>query len=253
MTQPQQVTNDVRVGGDAVTAGVQSLIEMARKLGLVWRLIPATVSAGSNAFGVVPVIFDNDFDETSTISMIGPVAEGVRVFVLSIPPQGNYIIGARGPLPAAGSLSAYFAVTSPVNVASGGGGITIPWTAIRDPFGIANAAGVLTMPKGYDGLWDVDVYLWWPITASVTGFRLLSCTVNGTTMLEDRRAANPTGNNITTNALNQPLELNATDTLSHGVFQNSGGTLTIGSATENQARVRLVMQYRGPIVNVDTT
>lgn len=244
MTQPER-----QVGSDAVTAGVETLVAMARRLGLTWRLVPATVSAGATASGVVPVIFDNDTTETSTISMIGAVAEGVRVFVLSIPPQGNYIIGTRGALPAPASMSAYFAVTAPTNVGTGGSGITVPWTAIRDPFGIANAAGVLTMPSGFDGLWDVDVHVSWSLTASVTGFRLLSCAYNGATFFEDRRACNPTGNNLTSNALNQPMELNGTDTLSHGVFQNSGGTLTIGSATENAARARLVMQYRGPILD----
>ena len=38
-------------------------------------------------------IYDNDVKPTPMISMIGSVAAGARVYVIFVPPQGNYIVG----------------------------------------------------------------------------------------------------------------------------------------------------------------
>lgn len=132
MNQPTVTPQD---GGDGITAGVESLVALARRFGLTWRLVPATVAAGGTTFNIVPVTFDNDTTVTPTISMIGPLFAGARVFVMVIPPQGNYIIGFNGP-----TIEQLFA---PVNVNAsigndttssagysqlGGAGLEMPFT-----------------------------------------------------------------------------------------------------------------------------
>lgn len=91
MTQPN-VSSAGQVGPN-VTAGVEALIDMARRLGLIWRLVPGTVDTQPVTPTNISVVMDNDTVAMPTISLIGLVPAGVRVEVLVVPPQGNYIIG----------------------------------------------------------------------------------------------------------------------------------------------------------------
>lgn len=85
--------------GDAA-ALIQTLQQNAKRLGLSWDLTMATVLDGFPGSDV-SAVFDADA-ETNTptqglISMIGAVAPGARVYVVQIPPAGNYIVGMAQP------------------------------------------------------------------------------------------------------------------------------------------------------------
>lgn len=87
-------------GDDAsglISTGAQALIDSANKLGLTWQLKLATI--GSNPTPTQPTpavlgILDGDTDPISLTSILGyPPPMGARVYVLVIPPAGNFIIG----------------------------------------------------------------------------------------------------------------------------------------------------------------
>ena len=78
---------------------IQTVKDNARRLGLAWDVTMAQVSNIGGADPTnVSVIFDSDSDSgavtAGVISMIGVLAPGERVYVMTVPPAGNYIIGA---------------------------------------------------------------------------------------------------------------------------------------------------------------
>lgn len=77
---------------DLISAGIQSTVERAASLGLTWDLRPATVSEGSSPAAVLAV-YDGDTVDISMVSMIGPLPVSTRVYVIKVPPSGNYIVG----------------------------------------------------------------------------------------------------------------------------------------------------------------
>lgn len=104
--------------------------ENADRLGLTWRMRPATVASsnksayGNPAIEGVPVIYDGDSAVLQAVSLIGLTPTGTRVMCIQIPPQGNYIVGViNGSVPrnlifqqqvfASGSLAL---TTTPTNI-----------------------------------------------------------------------------------------------------------------------------------------
>jgi hypothetical protein len=75
-----------------VLSAVQETQTNANALGLQWGLRPATVSNTTTA-GVIEIVMDGDKNIITALSLIGAVAEESRVWVLQIPPSGNYIVG----------------------------------------------------------------------------------------------------------------------------------------------------------------
>ena len=73
-------------------AGARALVENARRLGLTWRLTLGTVTAATNT-DQLEVRLDGDTESITVLSMIGSHPIGARVYVISIPPAGNYCIG----------------------------------------------------------------------------------------------------------------------------------------------------------------
>lgn len=75
---------------------IQTVQENAKRLGVSWDLTMATVVDGSDS-GAISATFDADADSGAAtlglISTIGAVAPSARVYVVQIPPAGNYIIG----------------------------------------------------------------------------------------------------------------------------------------------------------------
>lgn len=69
----------------------------AQRNGLTWRLTPGTVlSSDSGLLTSISVQLDGDDNSISAQSLIGPLLIGARVMVMTVPPQGNYIIGYYG-------------------------------------------------------------------------------------------------------------------------------------------------------------
>lgn len=75
--------------------GTQAIVDNAVRLGLTWRLVPATVTADSFPTNVF-ITLDGDTQPSRAQSLIGNISSGQRVMVLIVPPQGCYIIGALG-------------------------------------------------------------------------------------------------------------------------------------------------------------
>jgi hypothetical protein len=76
-----------------VLGAAQAVQENAQNLGLQWQIRPGTVSSVTEN-GPVNVFVDGDNNvATPAISLIGAVSASARVWVLQVPPSGNYIIG----------------------------------------------------------------------------------------------------------------------------------------------------------------
>jgi len=93
------VTEPGPVGDAAATA--QAIVENAQRLGLTWTLRLATVVDGSSP-GAVVATYDGDTAPIAMTSMIGTFVVGQRVYVIQVPPSGNFITGFTGG-PSAGS------------------------------------------------------------------------------------------------------------------------------------------------------
>ena len=72
---------------------VQEIVSNAFRLGLTWRLRPGTVTVATSETSL-EVRLDGDDTAVTVVSMIGSIAVGRRVYVITIPPAGNYAIGA---------------------------------------------------------------------------------------------------------------------------------------------------------------
>lgn len=79
-----------------VTDLVGQIVANASKLGLIWQIRPATV-VGSDDDGNALVVIDGPSAAaaapTPATSLIGLPPSGARVFIISVPPNGTYIIG----------------------------------------------------------------------------------------------------------------------------------------------------------------
>lgn len=73
-----------------IATAVQEALDQSRALGLTWGLRMATVVTA------VPltILYDADTVVINAVSMIGTPTSGARVYVLSIPPSGNFVVGA---------------------------------------------------------------------------------------------------------------------------------------------------------------
>ncbi|MFG1660733.1 hypothetical protein ACGFIY_29770 [Micromonospora chersina] len=79
-----------------VKALAEAVLEKATRLGLTWRLRPATVVSVASD-GTIRVLHDGDKVPVRVKSMVGPVAVRSRVMVVKTPPAGNHIVGWVGP------------------------------------------------------------------------------------------------------------------------------------------------------------
>lgn len=80
---------------EEIGVGIEALVDTFRRMGLMWRLLPATVFA-ADAPSALQVILDGDTEPTRAISMVGLPPVGGRVFVMVVPPAGNYVVGRSG-------------------------------------------------------------------------------------------------------------------------------------------------------------
>ena len=101
---------------EQVKALAQAVYGQLDRLGLRWRLRPATVTRVDTG-GTVRARRDGDTEAVRVVSMVGPVAAGERVMVLTSPPAGSHIVGwVGGRLSGASAPAALFGVTGTVTV-----------------------------------------------------------------------------------------------------------------------------------------
>ena len=75
---------------------IQALKDNARRLGLTWQIAVASVIDASDPANIL-VQFDSDGTTTNGIIAMVPTSAGARVYVMQVPPSGNYIVGYVGP------------------------------------------------------------------------------------------------------------------------------------------------------------
>lgn len=86
-------TPETTPASTAGAASAQAIIEQAKRLGLTWEIRLATITTVSTDGMAFLGVYDNDIQPIPMISLTKGVAAGYRVYVISVPPQGNYIIG----------------------------------------------------------------------------------------------------------------------------------------------------------------
>ncbi len=80
---------------EQANATMEAVVENKEQLGLTWGLRPATVSSASP----LEAILDGDSAAIGVISMTGALSVGERVYVMYVPPSGNYVMGRCLPQP----------------------------------------------------------------------------------------------------------------------------------------------------------
>jgi hypothetical protein len=88
MTEPALT----RTAPNLIGVGAQSVSQNAIRLGLTWRMRPATV-ATVDSLTSVTIVQDGDTAEIAAVSLVGTVAVGDRVMSILLPPAGVFIIG----------------------------------------------------------------------------------------------------------------------------------------------------------------
>ena len=81
-----------QIAPELIGTGAQAVVENAKRLGLTWTIRLATISDATN--GAVMAIYDGDTVAIGMTSMIGAVFTGQRVYVIQVPPSGNFIAGS---------------------------------------------------------------------------------------------------------------------------------------------------------------
>lgn len=77
-----------------IGVGIEALLQNAGRLGLTWSLNLATVAEVPTALNPATMcIYDGDSASIGMTSMIGYLPIGARVWVIKVPPSGNYIVG----------------------------------------------------------------------------------------------------------------------------------------------------------------
>jgi hypothetical protein len=78
---------------EVIAIQLKAIVENAKRLGVTWGLRLATVNVANTDTGAVEVIYDGDDVPIGVVSMIGPLVPETRVYVLAIPPAGNFVVG----------------------------------------------------------------------------------------------------------------------------------------------------------------
>lgn len=75
---------------DLISVGARAIVDSANRLGLTWRLrVGTVVETGANP----TVVLDGDEQPIGVVPMSGNPAADSRVYVITVPPSGNFIVG----------------------------------------------------------------------------------------------------------------------------------------------------------------
>lgn len=239
MTQPEQALS-------AETAALaRAIAENAARLGLTWRLLPATVVSKADAGEAVLVRLDGDdanIDAVRSISLCGVVMPGERVMVMFVPPQGIYVLSRYATerrLPSC-SIPAV-----PMNVANASF-TPLAW-ATPDPsnpyiewdnasYFIDNGNANLRLP--YTGFYDMWCKFNWDTgVPAASGAILVILTAAAIVIGEEELAAAP-GGHATVHTVANTFYAEAGLLVGGSVYQATGGP-----SRDMTARMRLT--YRG--------
>lgn len=208
----------------------QSIIDDAVRLGLTWRLRPATVAGVISPFRM-PLLVDGDQTVIDGVSMLGELLEGQRVWVLLMPPAGVYVIGLIGErvVPLEQQRNGRVKVQRIGNQLINNSSNTLATftTLLNDDLGYWDNSGTFTVPPGGSGWYHITGMA--AFAANSTGSRAINLLRNGTRIATVFTANN--GSSAWREDCDTETELEDGDTVQMQVFQNSGGALNlIGTA-----------------------
>jgi hypothetical protein len=197
-------------GQAAATAS--AIVDNANALGLTWRLRPATVAVNSQ------IVVDGDSEPIDwTDTLIGPVLVGQRVWVITVPPSGNYIIGFVDALAPIGAHVAR-GITAQ-NLPSGAATLLNFNLNLFDTSGFAPSLPSVVIPAGLGGLYALTA----SVEMTATGTRNFgTILINGSRFV--RSSLDPGEDFI---GISGTRTLAAGDSITVDAFQNSGGLATM--------------------------
>ncbi len=155
---------------EAIVAAAKQVVIDARRLGLIWTMQNATVTSTSP----VQATMDGDNVSIQVTSMIGPLRLGLRVYIIQVPPAGNYVIGSITDINQSWtpmSLLNGWANSASPNISAKYRMLTFP-PATAQIVGIINAGtitngtAIATLPADFAPLGQIE----FPITTFPTGF-----------------------------------------------------------------------------------
>lgn len=210
--------------GDEATALVEAVVENADKLGLKWELRPATVSMVSQASLRVTVVMDGDDSNVTmpAFTLIGQVSVGQRVMVVSVPPQGAYIIGSYG---FTHGLVAAKAFGTDVSIGVGVQTVNFEGSDY-DTYDMWNGSSQFVLP--FDGVYVAHFNVLWLNTANA-GIRFASINHDSTTIARDRRQSIVNDNNEA--SLSNDFLGEAGDVVTFQVLQTGNVSLNLVTVT----------------------
>jgi len=83
-------------GQQTADATVEAVQTQASGLGLSWALRVGTVLFGSDPAAVILRMDGDNLARVNGFSMVGPLPVGMRVYVVEVPPAGQYVVGFAG-------------------------------------------------------------------------------------------------------------------------------------------------------------
>lgn len=75
-----------------INVGVRELVSTAARLGLTWNLSIGTVTEATSSNSLL-VLLDSDSEPIAVVSMVGLMSVDTRVYVITVPPSGNFAVG----------------------------------------------------------------------------------------------------------------------------------------------------------------
>lgn len=158
-------------------AAASSVVDNARKLGLTWQITPATVVSGFSP-AATTVTLDADTEVISAVSTIGPVASGSRVYVVSVPPGGNFIVGnAFTGNPIAPMTIVYRSSVQSIASSAIGSPVQFETDEVNN-FGMWTSTSNTDVVVPHDGVYDITGYVFFASGGTV-GYRGGDIYING--------------------------------------------------------------------------
>jgi hypothetical protein len=200
VSEPDAIYHDNSELAQLVSAGAKQLVEQARSLGLTWSLRLATMSSSTR--DSLTAKLDGDSVPLPVTNMTGNVlVAGQRVYVLIVPPAGNFVAGSPVPTTvmalraratfslAVGGFTTITWDTIDTNVGSWG---TVPATAFTVPAdgyygmtadivmadaGILNSLQGIAITTSAAGGWPAVAYInYWSLTGASENAATVSAT-----------------------------------------------------------------------------
>lgn len=220
--------------GDEV-ARVKALVENGPRLGLTWDLTLATIVDIDPTTAEVSGILDGDSEPIGLISLRGPFALGDRVWVVQVPPSGNYIVGTVyvGGDTDFGRVQMEVRRTSNQSIPSGSQENIVWNSTVTNRGGFALSASGLTVTVPRIGIYDASLQI--DMGGGGGSRNFVNLDISGRPV--SVRNSFASGEDIA-NVTAAGIPLGAGAAVVGSIFQNSGSPINLTSAVLTVTRHR---------------